>query len=70
MENTKKQPTCKKCGRALTMGEDVIGRQQGVIGPRGFVPLEDMELLCADGCAEESDEKQRPAPYHMDRRIP
>ena len=41
---------CAQCRRDLDLGVDAVGIQQGVIGPRGFVPLEDMRLLCGENC--------------------
>lgn len=35
------------------MGKDVLGVQEGVIGPRGFVPLEDMLFFCSDDCSRD-----------------
>ena len=38
------------CKRKLNIGLDVIGVQNGVIGTRGFIPLEDMILFCNEEC--------------------
>jgi hypothetical protein len=32
------------------MGMDVFGFRQGVIGQRGFIPLEDTTLFCSTEC--------------------
>ena len=41
---------CASCQRNLTEGMDVLGVQEGVVGPRGFVPLEEILLLCSEEC--------------------
>lgn len=41
---------CGQCRRQLDLGVNVYGAQEGVIGPRGFVPLEDMALFCSEEC--------------------
>ena len=43
---------CLHCRRDLDQGVDVLAQQDGVIGPRGFVPLEDMRFLCSDECRD------------------
>ena len=59
---------CKNCRRELTQGVDAVALQHGVIGPRGFVPLEEMSFYCDDECLESDvcDDKTD----KMDRRIP
>lgn len=53
---TSTQPTkthrqhCANCRKPLTLGTNLYGLQEGVIGPRGFVPLEDPVLLCTMQC--------------------
>ncbi len=49
-EKEKAQPVCIECRRDLRQGEDVVGIGDGVIGPRGFVPLEDTRFLCTSEC--------------------
>lgn len=41
---------CGQCRRELDLGVNVYGAQEGVIGNRGFVPLEEMILFCCDEC--------------------
>ena len=41
---------CEACRRELEMGQDAILVQEGVVGPRGFVPLEDPECFCSTKC--------------------
>ena len=46
----KKKMTCGQCRRELDLGVNIYGAHEGVIGPRGFVPLEDMALFCSEEC--------------------
>lgn len=48
------------------MGVDVIQLQDGVMGPRGFVPLDEPELFCSAECLHDEDEPE----YTLPRRIP
>ena len=41
---------CASCQKDLEEGIDVIGVQQGIIGTRGFVPLEEHLLFCSKEC--------------------
>ena len=41
---------CASCQRNLEEGMDVLGFQNGIIGSRGFVPLEDAILFCSKEC--------------------
>ena len=53
METEEVKPlTCEHCRRTLDQGIDVLAIQEGVIGPRGFVPLEDHLFLCGEECRE------------------
>lgn len=69
---------CEMCRRLLHLGVDVIGMQAGVIGPRGFVPLEEMSLFCSDACLDQDRAAGRPTQRDSDaidiarlpRRIP
>jgi hypothetical protein len=47
MENKK---TCASCRRELDIGVDVIKVDEGVIGVKGFVPLEKMLFFCCERC--------------------
>lgn len=59
---------CTNCRRELTQGNDVVTLQSGVIGPRGFICLEEQKYFCDDECLEayicDSETEKRP------RRIP
>lgn len=48
MEEEKK--TCNNCRRELHLGAEAIKVDQGVIGMRGFVPLEKTLLFCCEKC--------------------
>ena len=41
---------CASCQKDLEEGTDVLGVQEGIIGSRGFVPLEEPLLLCSKEC--------------------
>jgi len=43
---------CVACRRDLQQGEDVTILQDGVLGPRGFVPLEARRFFCSWKCLE------------------
>lgn len=42
---------CRQCDREMQLGEDAFELEQGVLGPRGFVPLENTVLFCSEACA-------------------
>lgn len=44
------QLRCGQCDRAICLGEDAHELEQGVIGPRGFVPIAATTLLCSEAC--------------------
>ena len=46
-EDTK---TCVRCGRNLDIGVDAIAVTEGVIGQRGFVPLDESRYFCSNDC--------------------
>ncbi len=48
--NNFEQPQCAFCHQILDQGHDVLGVQQGVIGNRGFVPVDTRLLFCCDPC--------------------
>ena len=47
MENKK---TCANCVRQLDIGVDAIRVDEGVMGMKGFVPLENTLLFCSERC--------------------
>jgi hypothetical protein len=48
MENPKLQ--CGNCRRQLDIGVDVLSVEEGVIGMKGFIPLEKSLLFCCEKC--------------------
>ncbi len=42
--------TCARCERNLDIGVDAIAVTEGVIGPRGFVPLDESRFFCSNDC--------------------
>jgi len=64
----KVQRLCAHCQRQIQLGEDVLTLRQGVVGPRGLVPLEKPIWFCDGECAARyfSDEEI----VQLPRRIP
>ena len=62
------QQRCAECDRLLRLGADVITLEHGVIGPRGVVPLQDIQLFCGDACLRKSVEDNEVE--RLPRRIP
>ncbi len=61
---------CAACQRELRMGDDCLTIQQGVLGPRGLVPLGDKTFLCDHVCAERHFDSSGPPTEKLPRRIP
>lgn len=59
---------CSQCRRRLELGVDVITVEKCVVGPRGIVPLGELENFCSEECLIDfySDTEI----IHVDRRIP
>ena len=59
---------CSQCRRKLELGVDVITVEKCVIGPRGIVPLGELENFCSEKCLIDFyNDADIP---HIDRRIP
>ena len=59
---------CSHCRRKLELGVDVITVEKCVIGPRGIVPLGELENFCSEECLIDFySDIDIP---HIDRRIP
>ena len=59
---------CSQCRRKLELGVDVITVEKCVIGPRGIVPLGELENFCGEECLIDFySDIDIP---HIDRRIP
>ena len=41
---------CSQCNRKLELGVDVITVEKCVMGPRGIVPLGELEHFCSEEC--------------------
>ena len=50
MENKK---NCENCQRELDVGLDAIKVDEGVIGTRGFVPLDKTLFFCCEECIKD-----------------
>ena len=59
---------CSQCRRKLELGVDVITVEKCVIGPRGIVPLGELENFCGEECLV--DFYNDSEIIHIDRRIP
>lgn len=61
---------CAACDRDIIVGEDVIAHRVGVIGPRGFVPLEDTMYFCNEDCELQHCQDVTGDRRSLPRRIP
>ncbi len=59
---------CSQCDKKLELGVDVISVEKCVLGPRGIVPLGDLEHFCCEECLVEFYEGTDMP--RLDRRIP
>lgn len=50
MEGDQQVVRCGTCGCELALGRNVLRLQEGVIGPRGFIELEDPPVFCGYDC--------------------
>lgn len=41
---------CAGCQRRINLGADLIAVEEGVLGPRGVVPLEPVQCFCSTNC--------------------
>lgn len=57
---------CEHCNAELRVGVDIVGKQPGVVGTRGFVALGPMDFYCSEQCLH-ADADEAPS---MPRRIP
>lgn len=44
---------CAECHARIDLGRDLIRLEQGVLGPRGLVPLENAVYFCSESCMQE-----------------
>lgn len=49
-DNQRIELKCTRCQRTLDLGIDVVSVEEGVIGPRGIVPLKEPSLFCGEDC--------------------
>ena len=63
-----KLKTCANCHAEIRLGEDLWSVEEGVMGPRGVVPLGDLLIFCSRQCVSDFfDGKER---EQLERRIP
>ncbi len=67
---TQKRRRCIGCDREIRLGEDCITVNNGVIGPRGFVPLGETIYLCNQTCCENHFNPDATPVEKTSRRIP
>ena len=53
MDEMEEKETCANCRRELDIGVDAIQVDEGVMGMKGFVPLEKTLLFCCEKCLTE-----------------
>jgi hypothetical protein len=75
MKTREKPLQCIECKETIYLGEEIVGVQSGVNGNRGFVPLEEMRMLCSEECAVDYFNDRIPSasnggPIQRSRRIP
>jgi hypothetical protein len=44
---------CSQCRRELDVGIDVIKVEEGVMGMKGFIPIEKILFFCCEECIRE-----------------
>ena len=50
--NNDEKIRCVNCDNEIDLGADVLVIEEGVLGPRGFIPLE-KRLFCSQQCLSE-----------------
>lgn len=41
---------CDNCHQAIDFGKSLFKTEEGVLGPRGFVSLDNNRLFCSEAC--------------------
>ena len=59
---------CEQCKRKQALGFYVGRYQDGVIGPRGFIPLEDALMFCSRRCIREYFGRQQGEKHELSSR--
>ena len=59
---------CAQCQREIDLGADLLAITEGVLGPRGFVPLSKPRYMCSEACLDSQGEHRDVE--KMRRRIP
>lgn len=67
--DSQRTQSCSKCRCQLTEGRDVVEVQEGVVGVRGFIPLEKILTFCSIDCLKEYFTGER-GYERLPRRIP
>lgn len=61
---------CAQCGRELMLGDDCLVIEKAVQGPRGLVPLNELEFFCCESCVSLFYRSDDEAVEELKARIP
>ena len=61
---------CSDCNRELEEGKDILELRTGVLGLRGFVPLEDELVFCSEECLREHVDVAKDDLLKFPKRVP
>ena len=61
---------CAECGSDIFEGHDVLRVEEGVVGLRGFVTLDDEEFFCNERCLRRHFDEDASSVGQLPRRIP
>lgn len=61
---------CVRCQRLILEGRDALEVREGVVGLRGFIPLEAALYLCSRDCLTSYFGNAKGAVYQLPPRIP
>ena len=61
---------CKKCGKDVRDGANVLAVQDGVNGTNGFVPIDERALFCSTACLRKYLDDEQGRLIQLKPRIP
>ena len=62
---------CAHCREEIGYGKDILAVEEGVAGPRGFIPLEEKLLFCSEECLRDYYDKVDLSKLpKMNRKVP
>ena len=56
-EEVCKNMKCAHCREEVEYGKDALAVEEGVVGPRGFISLEDKLFFCSEECLRDYHDK-------------